>query len=396
MTPQEKTEKFIKSFIKDLTEVYNFVDKSTKALFEVTRSLSYKENLQILAKSPMEPYRSRSTEEIKDLLNKETEQSIDESGESYQRPDLTLVVKNYVYAKYAANEVKRLLFFEIFGNAHFMEGNCTATPMNVLTKKQTNNLRLLLTNPLNYLSKNGPNRDISPGSFRKLVEKIKEIKLNWVCQQNKIQGSQEDLYLKKLLTILSRHSVRDDSSELIEKIEKIACKRAQKREEFSVQRLLSFLVKNLPDENKYIDPVNPKNLVETIKRITPNFVYETDEEHNISQIFSEKKVEKGALVIIVMKKDCSDKKGTKEKQKKDVVTPGSPNNMTSGHMVVCSGFDKQTGEPLFISFDHERINVKLSPMRQLCGYVINLPKIIETEYTAQQEAFIKKNVGKIM
>lgn len=402
MTPQEKTEKFIKSFIKELTGFYSFVGNSTKEIFEITRSMSYKENLQILAKSPMEPYRSRTVEEIKELLNKETEKCIDEGAESYQRPYLSQVAKNYVYAKYAAKEVKRLLFREIFGDANFMEGNCTATPMKILTKWQNNTFKLLLSNPLSYLSKNGSNRDIKPGNLKKLIEKTKEIKLNWICQQNKLQNSPEDLYLRKLLTILSQRSVHDDTRNLIEKIEKIAFKRTQKQEEkqrkheeFSIQQLLHFLAKDLSDKDK-INIVNPKIFVEKVKKIRPNFVYETDSEHNISQIFSEKKVEKGALVVIVTEKSCSDKKGQQEERRKPVITPVSPSDMTRGHMVVCSGFDDKTEEPLFISFDDERINVKLSPRRQICGYVIDLSRIIKTEAATQQAALIKEKTVRLM
>ena len=146
--------------------------------------------------------------------------------------------------------------------------------------------------------------------------------------------------------------------------------------------------KNNPLTNIFTDKniyVNPIKLIEYLKKTQPDFVYETDEEHDFAQLFSEKEIKKGALIVISLEKDFYD-----EQVQYDV--PQRPDEMVRGHMLVCSRLATQQNgkiEPVCISFDDERLNYILSPRRQ-CGYVIDLPKIIQFKYQELQNLLCRR------
>ena len=58
----------------------------------------------------------------------------------------------------------------------------------------------------------------------------------------------------------------------------------------------------LPEDERYINPANPNQLVRKMEKIAPQFVYKTDNNHNLTAVFSEHNIKRGALVIVVLKK----------------------------------------------------------------------------------------------
>lgn len=358
ITPEEKTEKFINNFLQRLDKVYTFVDGCTEELACITRGLSYEQNLQILCKSPIEPNRSRTEKEIQEYIQTESAES---------DPPLS---ENEFLALRAADEVKRLLFREIYGNAQFDEGNCTSIPLQTLMDSHNNAFKFLLSNPLSHLSKSIIASD-SP-----LVKKIKEIKLGWIYQQYDLKSPDLKELLKKLSEIDNNdeEKVKDLQQKIQEEYQK--SKTTDQRSSF-LTSFLKTLVMALSEDERYVNPANPNQLVRKMEKIAPQFMYKTDNNHNLTAVFSEHNIKRGALVIVVLKK--------KEGFDKENM---SPEDMTHGHMLVCTGFEEQadgTIEPLYTSFDYERRNHKLSEHRKKCGYVIDLAGLVQKAYEDHQK-----------
>lgn len=280
-TSSQKTETVINAWLDDLNQqIYDFVINTDKDLFDITRAISERTsellsknptlstlinslNFQILANSPIKPWKSRSTLSIaKELLKRAKKRA--QTPEHLTKTE-KLQLMSRVCSERASYEITRLLLRDIYGNTGFGSGNCTAIPMQTLLMHGRNSpYKFLIHNPLQHLSNAGIQLPAN------MMDTIREHKLRWLYQQLGLQDKPEHVEIKDELQNFAKNGNNMNRAMAVQAIKSIEDKLSNQRlsdkqpgaDNFPLKHLLGDFMSLLPNETRALDlnkPNTPNN-----------------------------------------------------------------------------------------------------------------------------------------